>query len=70
MCPSQDVAKPHFTTGSKFTRILQGADDKPHDKPNKGVSGFPLAGQEGVKEKQICSRWNWNGHKQPLGCRT
>lgn len=56
--PSQDVAKPRFTADSNYTQIPQGADDKPDNKSNKGGSGFPLWGQEGVKEKQICSRWN------------
>ena len=49
--PRSGCGKASFTVGSSFTQILQGADAKPENKPNKGASGFPLAGQEGVKKK-------------------
>lgn len=43
VCPSKGAAKPHCTC------ILQEAGNKSDNKPNKGVSWFPLGGQDRVR---------------------
>lgn len=47
-----------------------GADGKAGNKSNGEGVALPLGEQEVVTQKQMGSRWNWNGHKPPLGGRT
>lgn len=47
--PKLGCGKAHFIMGLNVTQILQGADGKADNKPNKGVSGFPL-GRAGRSE--------------------
>lgn len=39
----------HCTISFEFTQISQEAGDQPDNKPNEGVSGFPLGGQRGQR---------------------
>ena len=41
------MAKPHFIIGTNLTEVLQRAEDKADNKPNKGVTGFPIGAAGG-----------------------